>query len=303
MRRRFEGEEGRRRLLDSLMEQRAVGHDPAIASMIADAAEIREHVVGDILIHQNEGSNDVAFLLVGGVDVLVNDQRIAFRSAGEHVGEMTAIDPKARRSATVRARDVTVAAWVTEPKIVEIAQRHPSLWRGFARLLADRLRERGSLVRAPNTRPRAFIGSSVEGLGVAEAIQKGLTYDHVMARVWTNGVVGPSSTVLDDLLSETARSDFAIFVLRADDMTRTRGLESAAPRDNVVFEVGLFMGALGRERTLLVKPRGADLKLPSDLLGLTTLDYDSSASPDDLEAVLGPVCSDIRKTIKRHGSK
>lgn len=303
MKSRFEGDVGRRRLLDSFMEQRAVGHDLAIATLLADAADLRNHAAGDVLIQQDDCSNDVAFLLIGTVDILVKSQPIASRSAGEHVGEMTAIDPKAKRSATVRVRDAAVAAWVTEAKIAEVAERHPSLWRGFARLLADRLRERANLVPTPNPKPRAFLGCSVEGLVVAEAIQRGLAHDHVFARIWTNGVFDPSSTTLEDLLAERARSDFAVFILRGDDMTRSRGSQIAAPRDNVIFELGLFMGALGRERTLLVKPRGADLKIPSDLLGLTAIEYDGSVAADDLETVLGPVCSDIRKVIKRLGSR
>lgn len=303
MKNRFEGEAGRRRLLDALMEQRAVGRDAIIAGLLADAAELRDHAVGDVLIKQDECTNDVAFLLIGTVDVLVKEHRVASRAAGEHVGEMTAIDPKAKRSATVRASEATVAAWVTEAKLADIAERHPSLWRGFARALADRLRERANHVRAPNPKPRAFIACSVEGLEVARTIQAGLKHDHVVARIWTDGVFGPSSSALADLLTESSQADFAIFILRGDDITRSRGSEAAAPRDNVIFELGLFMGALGRDRTLLVRPRRADLKMPSDLLGLTALEYDGNAEPEDLEAAIGPVCHEVRKTFKRLGPK
>src|SRR5438270_12555465 len=45
------------------------------------------------------------------------------------------------------------------------------------------------------------------------------------------------------------------------------GSGQASPRDNVVFEAGLFGGALGMSRTFIVHAGGA--KLPSDLLGLT----------------------------------
>lgn len=298
-----QGEEGRRRLLGQLMEQRVVEHRHDLARLLADAADIRQHEAGDILIHQDHDGNDVAFLLMGKVEILVNDHRVGVRSAGEHVGEMAAIDPKAKRSATVRATDVTVAAWVPEAKIDEIAERFPLLWRGFARLLADRLRERGDLVRRSNPKPRIFIGSSVEGLAIAATIQKGLSHDPMVVRVWTDDVFRPSGYTMTDLVNESASSDFAVFVVRGDDTTRTRDHEAPTPRDNVILELGLFMGALGRERTLLVRPRGANLKIPSDLLGLTALDYDGNAAPDDLEAALGPVCLDIRKTVKRLGPR
>ena len=164
MKSRFEGDEGRRRLLDLVMDQRVVGHDEVLARRLPDAAEIREHAADEVLMVQDDGGNDVAFLFVGSVDILVHEQRVASRTAGEHVGEMAAIDPKAKRSATVRAREATVAAWVPEAKLAGIAQEHPSLWRGFARMLADRLRERGRHVRVENAKPRVFVGSSVEGL-------------------------------------------------------------------------------------------------------------------------------------------
>lgn len=303
MKTRFEGDEGRRRLLDLLMDQRAVGHDEALARRLVDAAEIREHSKDEVLIAQGDGGNDVAFLLVGSVDVFVNEQLVASRAAGEHVGEMAAIDPKAKRSATVRAREAAVAAWVPEAKIVTIAHEYPSLWRGFARMLGDRLRERGRHVRAKNAKPRVFVGSSVEGLEVAQALQKGLSHDPMLVHLWPDDVFAPSSYTTNDLLVESERSDIAVFVIRGDDVTKSRGAEAVSPRDNVIFELGLFMGALGRERTLLVRPRGAGLKIPSDLLGLRALDYDATAAPQDLAAVLGPVCTEIREVARRLGPR
>ena len=41
------------------------------------------------------------------------------------------------------------------------------------------------------------------------------------------------------------RFDFAILVLTADDLVASRDVLSTAPRDNVLFELGLFMGGLG----------------------------------------------------------
>lgn len=303
MKSRFEGEEGRRLLMDLIERQRAVEHDKDLSLRIANVAVIREHAAGDILIQQDHIGNEVAFLLTGKVDIIVNEQRVASRSGGEHVGEMTAIDPKAIRSATVRATETTVAAWVTEPRIAEIAERHPSLWRGFARLLGDRLRERGALVRTPNAKPRLFIGCSVEGMDTARIVQKALDHDSIVPRIWNEGTFDASSYSVTDLLAESAKSDFAVFVMRSDDKTRCRGLEMPAPSDNVIFELGMFMGVLGRERTLLLRPRGADLKLPSDLFGLKALDYKGDVDSEDLQSSLGPACDDIRKLVKRLGPR
>jgi predicted nucleotide-binding protein len=82
----------------------------------------------------------------------------------------------------------------------------------------------------------------------------------------------------------------------------SRDEQEAVPRDNCIFELGLFMGALGRERSLIVKPRGADIKMPSDLLGIMPLEY-AAGTPDTLTSRLGPVCHDIRKLVASLGTK
>ena len=54
--------------------------------------------------------------------------------------------------------------------------------------------------------------------------------------------------------------------------------DQASPRDNVVFEAGLFGGALGIRRTFILHADGS--KLPSDLLGLTSVRYDPASGAD-----------------------
>ena len=78
-------------------------------------------------------------------------------------------------------------------------------------------------------------------------------------------------------------------------------MTSNAPRDNIVFELGLFMGALGRSRTFLVQPRGAGLKVPSDLMGITPLTYEAGLS-DELATLVAPVCNAIRSAVLAVGS-
>jgi predicted nucleotide-binding protein len=147
-----------------------------------------------------------------------------------------------------------------------------------------------------------FVGSSREGLSIAREVQSGLRHDPVTVRVWTDGVFGASRFPLEDLETQLAASDFAVLVATADDVVTSRGRSDDAPRDNIVFELGLFMGALTRHRTFVLRPRGLDMKLPTDLLGLTPLDYSTEPALGLAERI-APVCHDLRGIIHRLGPK
>jgi len=75
-----------------------------------------------------------------------------------------------------------------------------------------------------------------------------------------------------------------------------------APRDNVVFELGLFMGGLGRHRTFLVKPKGLTLKVPTDLLGVTPIEY-ADGPKKTLANRIAPACKELRRLITRTGTR
>jgi hypothetical protein len=73
-------------------------------------------------------------------------------------------------------------------------------------------------------------------------------------------------------------------------------------RDNVVFELGLFVGGIGRDRTFIVVPDNTpDLRLPSDLAGVTVGTYETSRTDKKLRAALGPFCAEVREEINRRG--
>jgi len=150
-------------------------------------------------------------------------------------------------------------------------------------------------------KPRMFIGSSVEGKDIAEHIQSGLDYD-IEPTCWHQGIFGLSDGSLESLVRAAQDFDFAALVLTPDDLVIKRGSEKGSPRDNVVFELGLFMGALGRERTFIVYNRDEQIDLPTDLAGVTPAIF-ASRSDNNLQAALGPVCTRIKQAIKACGMK
>ncbi len=151
--------------------------------------------------------------------------------------------------------------------------------------------------------PKVFLGCSTESYRIAQAIQNNLYQRNVaFTKIWPN-VFEPSHSTDQDLLQSAPTFDFAIFVLSPDDDVKSRGVEQKAPRDNVIYELGLFMGILSRDRVFLVRQRNANLKLPSDLTGVNPIDY--IVPPDDeadsWEAALGPPSSIIETTIRKRG--
>jgi predicted nucleotide-binding protein len=120
------------------------------------------------------------------------------------------------------------------------------------------------------TGSKVFVASSSEGLNVVNAV-------HALLQRALNGTadVRPwpkefqlSKAYIESLESLLDASDFSVLVLTPDDLMISRNAERLSPRDNVVFELGLFFGRLGRERCFILKPADLDLKLPSDLLGI-----------------------------------
>jgi hypothetical protein len=145
-------------------------------------------------------------------------------------------------------------------------------------------------------KPRVFIGSSSEGLSVAYAIQGGLD-EVATVTVWTQDIFRPTEYILETLLKHLNQSDVGIFVFTPDDLTRIRGVEQSSVRDNVIFEFGLFVGHLGRDKSIVVMPKGDNARLPSDLLGVNVLKYKGDRDDGNLSAALGPANASIRQYL------
>jgi hypothetical protein len=137
-----------------------------------------------------------------------------------------------------------------------------------------------------------FIASSVENLDLAYAAQEGLEHD-VESTVWNQGVFTLSRTTMSSLID-------ILFVFAPSDITEIRNSKKQTIRDNVIFELGLFIGRLGQERCFLIVPSDVeDLHLPSDLTGITTASYDPTRQDGNTNAALGPACNKIRKAVQK----
>jgi hypoxanthine phosphoribosyltransferase len=146
-------------------------------------------------------------------------------------------------------------------------------------------------------KPRIFVGSSEESLLIAYAIQENLERVAEVV-VWDQDIFNVSSYNLEALSDELQRSDFSVFVFTPEDDAKIHGEKHRTVRDNVLFELGLFMGHLGRDRSFIVQPRGVKkLHLPTDLAGINVATYDSSRTDGNLKAALASACSRIRKKI------
>lgn len=298
MKERFEGD-NRPILIDALKRQEFVGGDAALAEAMVDQGELLEFPKGHKIIVQGGEDNDIYLLLSGDASIVIKGNEYTTRKAGQHVGEMAAIEPSQKRSEDVVAHDTVVALKLTNAQFMSLGRSFPQIWLPIARELSRRLYQRNELIPPPNEYPKLFVISSTEALDVAQTIRATLESD-VFSTVWNEGVFFAGGYSLEALEKAVSESDFAIAIAQPDDIVETRGSRQPTLRDNVLFELGLFMGRLGRHRALLLHPKTDKLKLPSDLQGLTLLRY-VPGTATELPALLKPACDEIRGIVKSLG--
>lgn len=297
---RFEGEAGQRRLIDLLREQRMVRGSEELAQELSKLVEVKEVKTGELLIEEGADDTDMYFILNGVFDIVVRGKRIAQRAAGTQVGEMAAAQPGQRRSASVIALGDALVAKLQEQDLILVGEKFPDIWRQIARELARRLLERNQFIALSREKIRVFIISSVEALPIARAVQDAFEHDNFHVVLWANDVFTVANYPIEDLERELEVADFAIAIAQPDDLVKIRKEQRLAPRDNVTFELGFFMGRLGRTRAILMEPRGEDVKLPSDLTGITTISY-KFVDGDGLPVAMSSACNRLRNHINRLG--
>lgn len=149
-------------------------------------------------------------------------------------------------------------------------------------------------------KPRIFIGSSIEGLAVAQRV-KAFFESEYDCYIWNDGIFQFNEGFLETLLKSASLFDFGFMIFAADDISKIRNQEYETARDNVLFEYGLFLGRVGIDRAYIIKED--KVKIPSDILGVSLLTYsthlvDGARVPNgDLETQLSSLKKKIDEKI------
>lgn len=151
-------------------------------------------------------------------------------------------------------------------------------------------------------RRRLFVGSASESKHVAQTLLDELNDPTCEAKLWTHAF-DLGRHPIHSLRDAVDRSDFAVFVFTPDDRIDSRGLQQGIPRDNVIFEFGMFMQKLGETRCYVVRPEEGDVKALSDFEGMTYASYFPPATSDtdspDWNDALSSAARKIRYAMKR----
>ena len=289
-------------LIEALRAQKIIQGDVEVATGIAEAGELIEFSPGQKLITQGAPDRDMHFILSGKASVIVNGSRLYPREKNWTVGEMSALNPEILRAATIEADETTVTWKITHEQLESIAKAHPRIWKLFAMDLAGRLEQRNKFVARPNARPRVFFICSAEALEIAECIRAGLDHEDATIEIWSDEKIFPAGGYPIEALERAVDdADFGIAIAQPDDLVRSRDRQAFVPRDNVIFELGFFLSRLGRQRTLLLVPRGENVQLPSDFKGLAPLHYKTGSKGEKLSGALGPTVYRIKEILREQG--
>jgi len=278
-------------LVEALKRQRMVAGNTGLAERIASIGELIDVPAGTAIIQQGGDDTDVYLILAGAFHIVVNGRAIGRRTATDHIGEMAAIMPVQRRTASAIAHEESVAVRLSGSQMAELGNEYPQIWRSFALELAHRLEQRNAAATAVNDKIRILIAASAGANDIARSVHDAFKDEPFNVVIWTEGLFRGSNYAIDMLESELDQSDIAIAICEPN---------GKGARDSIIFELGFFMGRLGRHRTFLIEPRHEEIKLPSELAGINTITY-RLAEGQDLTKALAPACHQLRKIIHELG--
>lgn len=300
LKQRFDGLENRQKLIEAISRQALVVGDASLAETFATNGTLEELAKGAVLVTQGEFDDDLFLILAGSFNVVVNGQIKAIRQAGLHVGEMAGVDPTQARSATLVAREPSLVMRIPQSQIAALTAENLQFWRRLSVTLGERLREQNAKIGRANDIPRVFVISSTEALPVAEQVMVCLDSKAIAVHLWDQGTFGISDYPISSLMDAIEACDFTIAIASADDVLISRDKEAKAARDNVHLEYGISLGILGRLRSMLLVQADDEVKLPSDLAGLTTLRY-RHGSAEEMRRSIKKACIAARDRIEQEG--
>lgn len=266
--------------VSELRKHKYVEYDEAIAAELFKIGSLLEFKQGSILIEQGATDQFIYLILSGSAQIIINGNELDYlRSETDAVGEMTILNPSAPRLATIKANTDMSVLRIDYLEFKKILDTHPKMYISLLRDMTSKIKQRNQHLREVNKIPKLFIISSVESLPVAESILCNLEHVEVEVQLWSDSHrFDAGSNVLNVLEEHVKQSDFSLAIFSDDDVVTSRGDSLKAPRDNVVLELGMFLGRLGKERAFYVLPKDVNVKVPTDFNGITPLKYSKNTS-------------------------
>jgi predicted nucleotide-binding protein len=282
----FEGKQGKIRLVEAITRQELVLYDGALAATLAEVAKLNPYAAKqDLYVEGEQGKGRLYFIVAGAVDVLVKGRRVDTVRKGKSLGEFPFLEPGQTYTVTARAAEPTVAAEVAEEDFGPIAEKYPLVWRNMAIMLMKRFRKANEKNIVPPKEPCVFIG---HGRSPAWSLVQRYVNEELQLRsvsFESKPRAGMSTVaILDEMLQEAT---FAVLVLTGDDVAES----GKRARQNVVHEAGLFQGALGFRRAILLVESG--IEEFSNVHGLQHISFEHGR----IEATF----TTLRETLKREG--
>lgn len=288
------------RLRESLLAQPLACHRADIVDwLISKKVKLEKIKAHTVLLKENDFDDRDVFCIVSGrFTIDVGGNVVRDREKNIHIGEMAMILEEGRTASATAAEDSTVVR-IPQKTMREMYEKFPETWKPVAKTLCDRLHQRRRFFRVKNELPKVFIGSSGASLGVAKQLATQLrkkVEGKAVVEVWDgDSIFLPSTVTIHQLIERAKLSDFGIFIFAADDKAEVKGTNKAIPRDNVIFEGGLFTAACGLSRTFFVCEDDKNLHIPTDLAGVTYLGFSKDAS--STKAKFGTTTGKLAKII------
>ncbi len=155
---------------------------------------------------------------------------------------------------------------------------------------------------------KVFIGATKENAGALDMLVLLLGRMGIKTLRWTTAVEKGGVVSTELLATDKKKIDFAVLIMTPDDNLELRKEHYIAPRDNLVFEAGLYTSALGHDRVILLVPETVDpVRLPTDFAGFKYVKYKApqgklqGLSQERLKEALEPPAEEIRNKVETLG--